>query len=399
MDRSPKSRGSSLEFRENEITLQTRIEAFTQRLDAYRGYLHGLVIALDDLLQELPEDKSLKDVLDAPNLDRVDSIILSGCGLDARRKLEHLKNGPWSLRPHQFVAYWGCKNLSSPTFLNELRKLSKTQRNLKDALAALNESRGISSRGTRKNPESIKKSEIWLPKHVSGAIKAFSTSDLARRNYCRASNRPPHVRKNARNTSQPLSSANCLEQTSPRTCEGDEIPQSLAKNELDLPQCVIISDGESDAGEVQSIVEYDETLRSKCVNSLQPGKWLIEDVFEAVLSPFITHSVDTLLINPGLMDVNNPAANSNKRLRDLKPSHKLVLVPLNINRQHWIIAILRPSVREAIIYDPMHLKTNTDRAELALRSFGHNEGQTGPFSDWTYSIHTVSIQYRALTHF
>jgi hypothetical protein len=96
-----------------------------------------------------------------------------------------------------------------------------------------------------------------------------------------------------------------------------------------------------------------------------------------------------LILNPGLIDVHHPTANRNKKIRDLKPSHKTLLIPLNINKQHWVIAILNPSAGEGLIYDPLHLKTNIDQAKLALSNFG----QPDLFSALSYSKHTVRISF------
>jgi hypothetical protein len=379
MDRTPKSQMSITAIRENKA-LELKIQTFNSRLETFDESCNGVFAAFIDLLKELRGGESLTDVLSPSALEKIDLIILYNSAIKERNTLQRLKDGPWRLRPYQFIIYWGIEKLEQPAFRRSLAKLSRIEPKLQDAMDLLDKS----------NPKFRSKRQEWQPKHVDNAIKASSKSNIVVQSRCEALTRSRNAGKPTRNKSRTVSPVGSFDQPSATARKPDKSsPLSYDRDEVDHDAVITISDEESIDTDEQSTAGYNETLRAKCINSLQPDTWLIEDAFDAILSPFIAHREDVLILNPGLIDVHHPTANRNKKIRDLKPSHKTLLIPLNINKQHWVIAILNPSAGEGLIYDPLHLKTNIDQAKLALSNFG----QPDLFSALSYSKHTVRISF------
>jgi hypothetical protein len=379
MDRTPTSQMSVTAIQENKA-LELKIDAFNSRLENFDESCKGVFTAFIDLLKELPGVKSLTGVLSESALDKVDSIILFNSAIKGRNTLQRLKDGPWELRPYHFIIYWGIEKLQQPTFLRNLARLSTIEPKFQDAMDLLD----------KNGPKSRSERQEWQPKHVHNAIRASPKSNIVVQSRCEALTRSRNAGEPTRNKSRTVSLVGSFDQPSATARKSDKSsPLSYDRNEVDHHQVITIPDEESIDTNEQSTAGYIETMRAKCINSLQPDTWLIEDAFDAILSPFIAHREDVLILNPSLVDVDHPTANRNKKIRDLKPSHKTLLIPLNINKQHWIVAILNPSAGKGLIYDPLHLKTNIDQAKLALNNFG----QPGLFSALSYSKHTVRISF------
>jgi hypothetical protein len=379
MYRSPVSQMSVPAYPTENLALEMKISDIHQILQEYEERRGSMIFAFKALLKELPDDRSVTDVLGEHELEMIDWMIAFDCDKAAGKHLRDLEIGNWKLRPHQVADLCEVETLKTP-FLGNLVKLSNIKPELQDAKNFLDES----------NPRTREKDSRWKPKHVANAVKRSSPSKI----YYRSKYEPTtRGSKLARGRSQTLPHVEFLDQASATKCKTDD-SRSFLNSDGDGTSCrevITISDEESIGGNPQFVTEYHESLRAKCIQSLQPGKWLVEDVFDAILSPFIAHRENALILSPGVINVDNPIANHERRIGDLKPSHELLLLPLNIAGNHWLIALMRPKTQIVVIYDPMHVQSNFEQAELALRSFGQVGQELGPFSNWSYLRHTVRM--------
>jgi hypothetical protein len=379
MDRSPVSQISAPTYPTENLALEMKICDIHRILQKYEESRGSMIVAFKALLKELPNDRPVTDVLGEHELEMIDWIIASDCDKAAGKHLRDLEVGNWKLRPHQVADLCEVETLKAP-ILSNLVKLSIIKPELEDAKKFLDES----------NPRTRGKGSRWKPKHVTNAVKRSSPSKIYyRSNY----ERTTQGSKVARGRPQTFRHVDSPGQSS-ATKGGINDSRSSFSSHGDDTSCreaITIPDGEMIGGRPRFDTEYHENLREKCIQSLQPGKWLIEDVFDAVLSPFIAHRETALIMSPGVIDVDNPTANHKRRIRDIKPFHELLLLPLNISGNHWLIALMRPKTQIAVIYDPLHVESNFEQAELALRSFGQFGREPGPFSNWSYSRHTVRM--------
>jgi hypothetical protein len=159
MDRTPKSQMSITAIRENKA-LELKIQTFNSRLETFDESCNGVFAAFIDLLKELRGGESLTDVLSPSALEKIDLIILYNSAIKERNTLQRLKDGPWRLRPYQFIIYWGIEKLEQPAFRRSLAKLSRIEPKLQDAMDLLDKS----------NPKFRSKRQEWQPKHVDNAM-------------------------------------------------------------------------------------------------------------------------------------------------------------------------------------------------------------------------------------
>lgn len=364
MDLSPVSQKSHASYRTESQSLSQKIDVIHRLIDDYEKHGKDMINVLKDLMKELPNEKNIAEVLKPHELDMIDSIVEFGCDKTVKEGLRSLKTGSWKLRPYQVVDLCGNVN-ENPKLLRRLVDLSEKESNFEAAKTLVDKS----------NPRTKRQNQDWEHRHVLNAIKQLSPSKIV---YKQREQKPrrPHGARRRSPTVHPIESPH---EPSART---DEIHEKRSHVE-DLEGYVTISDEELD--EIPMFAtEYSETLRAKCIESLQCDRWLIEDVFSAVLSPFITHRDDILIVSPGAVIVSSPSANHGKKIREIKPFHELVLIPLHLNEEHWVMAIMKLKERTGVVYDPLHQESNLEQAKLALSGFGM-------FRDWTYSQHKVRV--------
>ena len=367
--------------KEREQRLAESVEAVYEYLDKCDKIRDHLFMKLEEAIRCLPKNASLAGQLSPGVLARIDEVFLSSCKTEHRRGMELLEKGKWKMKPHQFVEHWGYATRNLLNFIKKLIKLSEIM-SLSRAVAAINAER---------SPNNASRAR-WMVKNVDDVLKK---------------NRSQGTRKHRREKAkQEENSAPVARMETPKSIAGGplEQPTPFPHNVVPTPpqdrhtgfgarddDAITITDEESGSTTDHFATVYEESLRQKSIESLRSStSWLIEDVFDAVLPVFTSHDERTLVLNPGVIDVDNPTSNYGKEIRALKKSHEHLLIPLNTGRSHWMLVILSLPERKALIYDPLHSNQNIASAKTALESFVKDKEKFGRFNDWTFVRHPVS---------
>jgi hypothetical protein len=158
MYRSPVSQMSVPAYPTENLALEMKISDIHQILQEYEERRGSMIFAFKALLKELPDDRSVTDVLGEHELEMIDWMIAFDCDKAAGKHLRDLEIGNWKLRPHQVADLCEVETLKTP-FLGNLVKLSNIKPELQDAKNFLDES----------NPRTREKDSRWKPKHVATA--------------------------------------------------------------------------------------------------------------------------------------------------------------------------------------------------------------------------------------
>jgi len=368
--------------------LTEKVQAVLTSLDNYEKTRNDLFMKLETVIQYLPENTSLETLLGSQVLEKVDVIFLASCELGPRNSIKRLAKGPWKMKPYQFIEHWGYEMREKPLFLRKLIKLSALMSSLTDSVAAIRAQRPDTSTEIPKNG----KREQFKAKDIEKVIRTVSSEGTAGHRRVKAKQNKTSIPVILMET--PKSVVSEFQYGSPSaSCEtvGTLPPHGHNGCGATPGDAIEISDEEFGSPSSHSATVYEDTLRQKCIKSLQrSNSWLIEDVFGAVLPMFTSHDERTLVIDAGLINVDNPISNRGKKIRALKKSHELLLIPLNIGKSHWIFALLSLTERKALIYDPLHSEYSINRAKTALGYFVEGEDKFGRSANWTFVKHPVS---------
>jgi hypothetical protein len=373
---------------EKKQALTEKVQAVLTSLENYENTTHDLFVKLETVIQHLPERTALSTLLSSDVLEKIDVIFLKSCETGPRKSIQKLEKGPWKMKPYQFIEHWGYAMREKPLFLRKLVKLSALMSSLTDSVAAIRAQCPDASTEIPKNG----KRKSWNARHIDKVISTFSSEGTRE---CRR----VQARRNKTSTpvilmGTPKSIANELQDRSPSVSFEAVLtspPHSDNGRGAICDNAIEISDEESGGPSSHSTNAYEGALRQKSIESLQSSNWLIEDVFDTVLPVFTSHDRRTLVLNAGIIDVDNPTSNYGK-IRTLKKSHELILIPLNIGKSHWIFALLSLTKQKAsgLIYDPLHSKYNIAKAKTALEGFVGDGDRFGRSTDWTFAKHPVS---------
>jgi hypothetical protein len=378
---------------EKKQALTEKVQAVLTSLENYENTTHDLFVKLETVIQHLPERTALSTLLSSDVLEKIGVILLKSCETGPRKSIQKLEKGPWKMKPYQFIEHWGYAMRENPLFLRKLVKLSALMSSLTDSVAAIKAQCPDASTEIPKNG----KRKSWNARHIDKVISTFSSEGTRE---CRR----VQARRNKTSTlmGTPKSIANELQDRSPSVSFEAVLtspPHSDNGSGAICDNAIEISDEESGGPSSHSTNAYEGALRQKSIESLQSSNWLIEDVFDTVLPVFTSHDGRTLVVNAGLIDVDNPNSNYSKKIRTLKKSHELLLIPLNIGKSHWIFALLSLTEKKALIYDPIHSEYNIARAKTALEIFVGDGDRFRRSTDWTFVKHPVStlIPFSSLT--
>ena len=373
---------------EKKQALAEKVQAVLTSFKNYENTTHDLFMKLETVVRHLPENTSLTTQLHPDVLEKIDVIFLKSCETGPRRSIQELEKGPWKMKPYQFIEHWGYSMREKPLFPRRLIKLSALMSSLPDSVAAIRAQSPDTSTEIQKNG----KRKPLKVADVEKVIRTFSPKSMAGHRRVKAKRNKSSTPAILMGT--PKSIVNELQDRSPSvSCEtvltspphGDNGYGATCDNAIE------ISDEESGGPSSHSANAYGGALRQKSIESLQSStSWLIEDVFDTVLPVFTSHDGRILVVNAGFIDVDNPTSNHGKKIRALKESHDLLLIPLNIGKSHWIFASLSLTERKALIYDPLHSEYNIARAKTALGVFVGDGDQFGRCTDWTFVKHPVS---------
>jgi hypothetical protein len=371
---------------EKKQALTEKVQAVLTSLENYENTTHDLFMKLETVIQHLPEKIALSTLLSSDVLEKIDVIFLASCETGPRNCVKRLAKGPWKMKPYQFIEHWGYAKRTSPPFMRKLIKLSALM-SLTDSVAAMKAQSPGTSTKVSKNGER----KSWNARHIDKVISTFSaegTHECRRVEARRKKTSAPDILMET-----PKSIASELQDRSPSVYFETVLtspPHSDNGRGATCDNTIEISDDESGSPSSHSATVYEGALRQKSMKSLQSSTWLIEDVFDAVLPVFTSHDGRTLVANAGFIDVDNPTSNHGKKIRTLKKSHELLLIPLNIGKSHWIFALLSLTKKQALIYDPLHSEYNIARAKTALEVFVGDGDRFGRSTDWTFVKHPVS---------
>lgn len=292
----------------------------------------------------------------------------------------------WTLRPCDLLSYFGNDALGSLHFVRQLATLASVSK-VEDAKRLLQRYRCARREGRAVVRGSSRRSR-WTATDVTQALAQCQEARASQQSALPVSLEDGgEPQGSARDVEGAVCEAVKLLEVSAGTAYTTDTPSSeLLRQAPGLSQSaspgptVDLHEVRDSRGTVRSpSVRYVVERRkergfreatSKPVQSLRPGRWLHEDAILEVLQCVQTRAEEVYIVAPGFLTLGQLNNVREKKLRELnRQSHRLIIFPLNVDGNHWIIAFIDLEAHSISAYDPLHMRCNVRRACDILLAF------------------------------